>query len=288
MSGETATAVADSTGQTTSATTPEDAAAAAKKLEKYKVKVDQEELEVDLDELRRGYTHGKAANKRFQEAAAKEKQVAELIRRAQQGDLGWLKGIVPDEQIRKFAEQELLAHLEFESLSDTEKDLRKERSERERLARQLEEHESAKKQQEQQALMSRAFSEIDADITATLKEYGKKPTPRLVRRIAEEMLANLQQEDAKPLPAKDALTRAKRGIEADLQEWLSEASEDELIKALPKTKLDAIRRHLIGGLQPASVKPRVVVDGESRSSGKKVRASSDAFFKNMEKRLGVR
>lgn len=279
---DTADAVADSTSQ------PMQEAAAAKKIERYKVKVDTEEMEVDLDELRRGYTHGKAANKRFQEAAAKEKQVSELIRRAQQGDLGWLKGLVPDEQIRKFAEQELLAHLEYEGLSDTEKDLRTERSEREKLAKKVKDYESTREQQESQALMTKAFSEIDADITATLKDYGKKPTPRLVRRIAEEMLANLQDEDAKPLPAKSALARAKRGIEADLQEWISEASEDELIKAIPKEKLDVIRRHLISGLQPASVRPRVVTDGESRSSGKKVRASSDAFFKNMEKKLGAR
>jgi hypothetical protein len=281
---------ATATEQSPSSTQTADAqaVAAAKQAEKFKVKIDDAELEVDLEELKRGYGHSKAANKRFQEAAAKEKQVADLLRRAQSGDLSWLKGIVPDEKMREYAQQELLQYIEYESLPDHEKELRSERSRREQLEKSLKEREQAEQAEKEKALMSRAYQEIDQDITGVLKDLGKKPTPRLVRRIAEEMLATLETEDAKPITAKDAFARARHGITQDVQEYLQEVDAAELVKLLPKQKLDAIRQQFVEGVIPASIKPRSIAPSDSAKTGKRVRASSDDFFNKLEKRIGAR
>ena len=46
----------------------------------YKVTVDGQEMEVDEDELRRGYAHNKAAAKRMEEAAFTRKEAEQVIR----------------------------------------------------------------------------------------------------------------------------------------------------------------------------------------------------------------
>lgn len=257
---------------------------------KYKVKVDGEDVEVDLNELQRGYTHGKAANKKFQEAANLQKQVSQLLDRARGGDLSWLKDLVPEDVRRQFAQQELLEHIEYEQLSDEAKALRKAEMERERLKQELEQERSEKTKREHEALMARAYQEIDAEISTTLKELGRKPTPRLIRRIAEQMYANLQEEGAEPLPAKAAYQRAAKGIEQDLSEWLEHASVEEVLKSMPKAKLDAIRKSFVEQVRPVSSAPRELqVDDDAPVRNSKVkRMRSDDWFSKMDKKLGVR
>lgn len=278
------------TAVTPEASAPPVAATTPETPSKFKVVVDGSEQEVDIEELRRGYTHSKAANKRFQEAANLQKQITGFLERAKGGDLSWLKGLVPEDQIRQFAQNELLQHIEFEQLSEEGKALRRAESERERLARELEEERQEKMQQQQQAMLQRAQQEIDQEITATLKEIGRKPTARLVRRIAEQMYASLQEEGAEPLPAKEALQRARRGIEEDLQEWLAEAPVEELVKSFPKAKLEAIRRHFVEEVRPTT-KSRgepFVPDDQPLPKSKMRRGRSDSWFEAMDKKLGVR
>jgi len=86
---------------------------------KFKIPVDGQEVEVDLDELKRGYSHARAANKRMQEAAAIRKAEEARKQRALKGDLDWLEELgAPEEQILKWAEQKLLKKIEFESMRD--------------------------------------------------------------------------------------------------------------------------------------------------------------------------
>lgn len=266
-----------------------DAQAVARQAEKYKLKVDNEEVEVDIEELKRGYGHSKAANKRFKEASDKERQVSDLIKRTQSGDLGWLKGLVPDDKLRDFAQKELLQYIEYEALPEHEKELRSERSRRESVEKMLKERDEKEGQEKQQAILTKAYQEIDQDITSVLKDIGKKPTPRLVRRIAEEMLATLEIEDAQPLTAKDAYRKAKHGITQDVTEYLEHADVNDLIKILPKPMLDAIRQQFVDGVIPASIKPRQAArDDAPMRPGKKVRSTSDDFFNKLEKRIGAR
>jgi uncharacterized protein (UPF0147 family) len=255
---------------------------------KYKVKVDGEDMEVDLAELQRGYTHGKAANKKFQEAANLSKQVQSLLERARGGDLSWLRDIVPDDVRRQFAQAELLEHIEYEQLSEEQKELRAEKAEKARLKAELEKLNEEKTTKEQQALMARAYQEIDQEISSTLKELGRKPSPRLIRRIAEQMYANLQEEGAEPLPAKSAYQRAAKGIEQDLVEWIEHAPVEEVLKSIPKAKLDAIRRHFVEEVRPVSSAPRQLDDDTPARPTKVKRMRSDQWFDKMDKKLGVR
>jgi hypothetical protein len=46
----------------------------------YRVTVDGEDMEVDENELRRGYMHAKAASKRMEEASMSKKEATQVLR----------------------------------------------------------------------------------------------------------------------------------------------------------------------------------------------------------------
>src|SRR5690606_35891830 len=102
------------------------------------------------------------------------------------GDLSWLKGIVPQEQLTKWAESELLQHIEYESLSEPEKRAIKAEKAREELERKWNEREENDKQSKMSSMNQQAEHQIDIEIAQAVKDIGhdSKVTPRLVKRIA--------------------------------------------------------------------------------------------------------
>lgn len=94
---------------------------------KYKVKVDGAELEVDEQELLRGYTHNKAANKAFQDGRKARQQAEEFLTMMRDPDK--LEEILEKlgHKPRELFEQRLVKQLEDEMLSPQEKELREAR-----------------------------------------------------------------------------------------------------------------------------------------------------------------
>lgn len=263
--------------------------AAPKPPERYRVPVDGEELDVDLDELKRGYSHARAANKRMQEAAAIRKAEEGRKQRALQGDLEWISGElgVPEEQVLKWAEKKLLTQIEYEQLPESERGRRKAEAEREKLQKQLDEMTSAQRKQAESQILERAYAEVDDEIGKALESYKGKKTPRLIRRVAEAMYANLEKNQA-PLPSSKALDLAKASLTEDVQEYLNVASPEEVLKIFSKEQIAALRKMFVN--EARSQAPFARPQGQSTTDrpapqrGKRV--TTDDFFQKLEKKFG--
>ena len=206
---------------------------------RYKVKVDAEELEIDEEELLKGYQTSKSSSKRFQEASALNKQVEKLLEdsRKDPRKMFEILGINP----REFSEQLLLQELEESLLSPEEKERKAEREELESYRK----HTQTQKQKEEAARIEReseqVAEEIDEQIYNALKESGLKPTARNIARMAEYMLAGLDQDDNK-MDAKRAFSKVRSDTNQDLQDLFSSTPIEDLVKFLPKEMLAALRQ----------------------------------------------
>lgn len=262
---------------------------APKPPERYRVPVDGEELDVDLDELKRGYSHARAANKRMQEAAQIRKAEEARKQRALQGDLDWVSGElgVPEEQVLKWAEKKLLSQIEYEQLPESERERRKAVAEREKLQKQLDEMTSAQRKQAESQILERAYAEVDDEIGKALESYKGKKTPRLIRRVAEAMYANLEKNQT-PLPSYKALDLAKASLTEDVQEYLNVASPDEVLKIFSKEQIAALRKMFVN--EARSQAPFARPQGQSTTDkpapqrGKRV--TTEDFFQKLEKKFG--
>lgn len=214
---------------------------------KYKVKVEDKEEEVDEDELLRGYSHSKAANRKFQEAAELRKSVDAFVADAKKNP-ALLKDVLGVD-LREWAEQQALAEIEERMLSPEEKelrDLRRFKESQDKTA--VEQREAAEKAQREKDRTA-AVETIDSEIFDALKEAGLKATPRTVARLAEQMLASLD-EQGNRISGKDALKRARGDYQADLSELVDSLDPKQIAELFPSL-LDKVRAHSLEAVKPA-------------------------------------
>ena len=243
---------------------------------KYKVKVDDQESEVDEDELLRGYQNSKASSKRYQEASHMQKQLEQFIESSRKDPRKMFEvlGINP----RDFSEQLLLQELEESLLSPEEKSSRSERQELEqyRLQSKLLKDKEASTQRE--AEYSRVAEDIDSQIYSILKESGTQATPRNIARIAEYMLAGLDAKDG-VMDARTAYGKVRSDVSQDLQELFAQSSTEELVKILPVEFLQSLRQHDIGKARsinlPQSIRPGSKPQAEAKEGKSKYRSIDD-------------
>jgi len=210
---------------------------------KHKLKVNGQEREYDYQTLVERAQKAEAADEKFRQAAEFRKEAEEFRKKAEDGDLDWLEKKLGPKKFREHVENYLLKQIEFDELPEPEKRARQ-------LERELEAEKLAKKQledkltaDERAKIEAQAFDEIDQEIGAVLKASGQKPTPRLVARIAETMLASLEATEGKnKVKAEDAYKLAKKGILDDISEYLPTLGVDELRAILPKQVLEALRK----------------------------------------------
>lgn len=264
--------------------------------QRYKLKVNGKEVEKSIDELIRDAQKGVAADEKFQQAAslAKKYSAYEQMEKAiQSGKIEPLIEKLGHDKFRQFAENYLIDYLEYEQLPPDKKEALQYRRELESAQKQLQDIEASKREAETSQYRAQALSEIDQEISDVLKNAGKKPTPFLVARIAEQMLASLQsREDADPRTvAKSAYQRAVKTLENDVTEYLGNLTVDDARKVLPKELLDALRRSevdLVRSQDPMRSRPTNQKTERQPRKGEKVRMSTDEFFKQrIEKNLGA-
>jgi len=94
-----------------------------KPTEKYKLKIDGADVEVDIEELKRGYNHTNAANKKFKEAAEiRDSYMRELesIKKNPKSLLDFANKLGVD--FDTLAHEHILEKIKFENMSDVEKE----------------------------------------------------------------------------------------------------------------------------------------------------------------------
>jgi len=257
---------------------------------KHKVKVSGRDEEVDYDELKRGYQKAKASDERFREAIRKEQQAetaqrgaAEIESKLASGDVNWLVQKLGADKARAVFEGYLIEQLEFEQLPESEK---RARAAEARATKLEHERESEKEEQKKHAYslqVQKAHDELNADISEALKADGKKPTPRLVLRILDEIEAGINGGNRK-IPAAQAKEKAIAGIHRDIAEYLPQIAVEKLVQILPKEVLDRLRNYEVGQVLDGKQQRRVRVSDDVVRKPKEP-ITVDQFYKHMEKKI---
>ena len=256
---------------------------------KHRLKIDQEEIEVDYDEMKRDAQKVRAADKRFKEASELRKAAEERhkeVESFQKDPWGYLKKSGNDPY--ELAESLLLERIKYEQMSDEQREALAAKMEAAELRKYKEEHEGKEKAKRDAELSEKAVQSIDQDIGETLKSLGRKPTPRLVARIAETMLAHMSKSEGE-VSAKNVIGSVQKEFQSDIHEYLSEMTPEQLREVLPKNLLDGLRRSDVEkamSQDPTRSRRRVVsTDGTVKEAPKK-RLSWDDAFKDKDKQFG--
>lgn len=251
--------------------------------QKYKVKVDQQEMEVALDDLIRNYQKGEAADKRLREAAMARKEAEEFIKLAKSDKKKLFQALGEDPQA--FVEQFLSEYFEEQSLSPEQKELRD-------TKRRLEEYESITRQQEEarqaeqmEQLYSQYEQQYSNDIVAAIQSGGLPPSEYVVKRVAEYMLAAV--ENGLDVTAQDVIPLVKEDIGMFTKSLYSEAPEDKLIELLGEDVAKKIVKQHLKTVQPKTVEsrpPQQKTTQSSSASDKKKHMSTYDFREMIERR----
>lgn len=249
--------VVDSTATTAPATPAPEAQAEPDKLKgespaeatirKFKVRVDDEDLEVDEAELLKGYQTARSANKKFQEAAAQRKQVEEFIKLAKSDPAKVLKELGVD--IRQFTERQLQEYVQEELLSPEQRELRDAKA---RLARYEADEKQAQEAAEQAKLEAdsqAAYAEYDTKFKQALESANLPRTPDTVRRMAIKQLAALNK--GIDVTAEDLAGLVRLDLEEEHKTLLGALDEDKLEAYLTPELVKKLQKLSLKGAAPA-------------------------------------
>lgn len=192
----------------------------------FKVTVDGQELEVDEDEMRRGYSHAKKAATALQEAARIRKEAEAVARLFKEDPLAVFQhlGLDPNQ----FAEKIINDRLQEAMMDPKDRELQKYKTdlqryqEQERIAREQHEQEQAALAQEQLA------NTLVEDLQVAIQKAGlPQSNPYIVNKVFTYLRAANQKgwHDAKP---SDVIGLVKKEIEDEIRAFHTSMPEDQI------------------------------------------------------------
>ncbi len=280
---------------------------------KFKVKVDNQETEVSEEELVKGWLHAKAANERFQAAAAErkaleaerakiaeDKAAAESMREAFKKD-PWavLSSLgMSDADIRNLTEDKLIAFLEQEQMSPEQKKAREmeaklkeyEAKEADRRKKEEENEQLTKKQQEEQEfnqLKLKAEKDYEESFLSALEKSTLPKNPASIRRVAEKVYQSMLA--GEEIPIDHAVRLAEHELRSNLAELVQGLDVEALEAFLGEETLKKVRKHDVSKLKNPAPAPKVPVKEESKAKAGTNSKYVDPqdFIKELKKKHGV-
>ncbi len=213
--------------------------AAAEVMRKHKLKVDGQEIEVDEEELKRGYSHQKAANKILQEGKAAKKQATEFIEKMK--DRGSLFEVIQKlgHDPRKLAEEYLAAQLEDELLDPREKDLRSAQA-RLKQYEELEKKQKEEVERQRDMELKKKFSEhYTTQFVDALKGSGLPPTKGTIAEMAKYISRSAK--IGFEMTAQEAAKLVKDDIELAHRNLYGNSDAETLFKLLGEENMKKVR-----------------------------------------------
>lgn len=252
--------------------------------QRYKVKVDGQEIEVDQDELISGYRKNKAADKRFQEAAELAKQAKAITDAVEKGDVAFLEKKLGKQKTKELFEDYLIKDMEYQALSPAEKRALELEHENKSLKERQQAADKQRQEAEQSKFMEKAHQDLDQEVHEALGDLGVKPTPRLALRVVDQMIAAMES-GKETATAKDLSKRALESIHQDIAEYLPHLTPEQLIKLIPQKVRDALREYELNRVMGeksqrrnrSSDRPKQVANGKP--------VGVDEWFNKIEQRL---
>lgn len=219
----------------------------------YKVKIDGNEVDVDEDELLKGYQSTKSAQQRFNEAAMMRKQAEEFIKLAKADPKKLLTHPDIGLDLQAFANAILQEQLEEQLLSPEEKELRdtkRKLAEFEAAQRQAEE---ARQQEELDKYTQMYEQQYTEKIIGALETSGLPKTEYTVKKIAEKML--IAAEHGFDVEPADVIEFVKNDYMNDIKALFGSANEDILLSMLGDDVAKKVVRGHLKKVQPKVKQP---------------------------------
>lgn len=235
--------------------TKKEVAAIKKQLEKYKLKVDGEEWEQELDlsdheEVKKHLQLSKVSQKRMQEVAEYKKQVAQFFELLKNDPLRVLSDPKLGLNLKDMANKVLNEEVEDLQKTPEQRERDKAIKELEALRKQIDEDKKSKETTEFKRLQEQAAVQLDSDISSALESEGlPKNSERAVRYMAEALMLGLKK--GYDLTAKEVAPLIKKQMLAEYRDIIGGLPEEALEDFVGKDIISKIRKRSIKNVKPA-------------------------------------
>ena len=244
--------------------------------ELYKVMINGDEKEVDMETLIRDYQTGRAAQERFREASDIKRKADTSLSNMKDNPWQALQelGLNPLELSTSFLEN----HLKMEEMSEDERaeehaktEFQKQKEAFEKERAEYEEEKLAKAQDQEEKFYSN-------QIQKAIDDYNLPQSPRTTQRMAQLMLNNI--ESGFELPIEHIAEIVKEDYISEMKDIFGGASGDQILSLLGGDLSDKIRKTDIAKLKKGeSIKKEVVKEeGKEENPFKKRKNESTADF----------
>ena len=239
----------------------------------YEVDIDGEKLEVDIEELRRGYQLAKASHKKFRTAEDLKKQASFLPEYLRSNPIEALKYVGVD--FDQLAENHILKQAEYDMLDETEKRA----YDAEKMADQREKELQYYKEMHEKREHDSRVNNYTQQITTSLEQEGFEVSQPLVSEVARELeyLWNTGHQNANVVDAVKSMKQKRYGVG---KETIGQLGVEDLIEALGPEKLKQLRNHDLQKLQQGNFYNQDINLEQAKPFNKKSRKISKDDWKN--------
>lgn len=244
---------------------PESKAITQSMKEKFKLKVDGEDFEEELDwndkdSIRNKLQMAHAAKKRMTEAAEAKKKAYEIVKKFDEDPESMLKRLGP--RGREIAEKYLLAQIQDEMLSPEEKEYRSTKAERDQLKKEKEDAEAERTKTASEAKENEYAQNFQTTIITALNKSGLPKTPELVKRMASTMHKNL--ELGLELTPDDLVAEVRADIQKLVKSIIGDSDGEHLISMFGE---DVAKKIRMSDLKKLKEKQSQVYGGGPKAQG---------------------
>lgn len=229
--GNTSQTTADSQEQgTAQGSSEQNRSQPTPQLKKFKLKVDGEEFEEELDlsneaELTKRLQMAKAAEKRISQAKSEKQKALEILKAFEDGTL-----FEKHPKNRELAEKFLLKQLESEMLTPEQKRMKELEEFYNQKTKEEQEFKTRQEQEAAKAQEAKVAQQFQKTIIDALDKSGLPKTPDLAKRMAYLMKKNL--ELGISLSSDDLVSEVKAEITGLIQSLVGSAQGDQLVALL--------------------------------------------------------
>jgi len=214
--------------------------AAQEAMRRHKLKVDGEEIEVDDNELKRGYAHQKAANKRMQEGISKQKQAEEFINMMRDPQLFYEAAQRLGHNPRDLAEKYLTAQLEDELADPRDLELRQTKAQLKQYEDWQAQQKQAQDQQQMETLKAKYAQDYTNQFVAALEGSGLPPSKLVVSEMARYVQDYAS--NGIKISAAEAAQLVKEDVTERHRKLIEETDGEMLIKLLGEKTANKVRK----------------------------------------------
>lgn len=216
---------------------------------KYKVKVDNQEMEVDESTLVNDYQLRKLSDKKRSEAEKVLAEYKKLQEVSQKDPIKFMKAMGVD--FDDLATKHLTRKAEEAMMDPKERELQQAKAEAEQYKKWVAEQKAKQEQTAKEAQIAQERSKIHSEIIQAIEEtkdsLGLPVDEELVIAIAQKML--LQDKKQKPLNAKEALPKAYESQQKYLKAIAGKMEGEALVKWLGDDVAKKIRKYDLAQLK---------------------------------------